>query len=132
MRHPRLVEFDSRLKQLFDDVDDALEDAYGNHYRLHPSRAKRGTTGNKEHDGLFNVGATFTPGYGSSLGRGYVVDVEMITLVHVPQDVREEIEQRAAELVAAKLPEYFPDRSLTVARDRNVFKITGDFNLGKL
>ena len=68
MRHPRLVEFETRLKQLFDAIDDLLEEKYGRTYHLHPSRPARGLTGNKAHDGLFNVGATFTPGYGSHHG----------------------------------------------------------------
>jgi hypothetical protein len=130
MRHPKLVEFEGRLKRLFDTVDDYLEDRYGGRFQLHPSRAGRGTTANKEHDGLFNVGATFSPGYGSTYGRGYLVDVEMVTLVHVPADIRETIEQEVARLVNEKLAEYFPERELAVVRDRNVYKIHGDLKLG--
>ena len=130
MRHPRLAEFERRLKELFDSIDDHLEEKYGSDYRLHPARPSRGRTGNKAQDGLFNVGATFTPGFGSHHGRGYVVQVDMVTLDYVSEDVREEIEQEVADLVNEKLPYYFPDRELTVSRDRNVYKIHGDLRLG--
>lgn len=132
MKHPSLVRFERRLKGLFDSVDDYLEEKYGAQYQLHPSRPARGRTANKAHDGLFNVGASFTAGYGSRYGRGYVVQVEMVTLDRVPSDVREMIEQEAADLVNEKLTYYFPGRELQVARDRNVFKIYGDIRLGNL
>jgi len=132
VKHPSLARFETDLKRLFDSVDDYLEEKYGRQYRLHPSRPARGSTSNKAHDGLFNVGASFTAGYGSRYGRGYVVQVEMVTLQHVPADVRELIEQEAADLVNEKLAFYFPGRELVVARDRNIFKIHGDLRLGAL
>ena len=132
MRHPRLVQFESRLKELFDTIDDLLEEKYGAQYHLHPSRPARGRTANKAQDGLFNVGATFTPGFGSRHGRGYVVQVDMVTLDHIAPDIREAIEQEVADLVNEKLPYYFPDRDLSVSRDRNVYKIHGDLGLGRL
>lgn len=132
MRHPRLIEFEATLKRLFDAIDDRLEEKYGHRYRLHPSRPRRGRTANKAQDGLFNVGATFTPGYGSRHGRGYIVQVEMITLENVPADVREAIEQEVADMVSEKLPYYFPHRRLRVDRDRNVYKIHGDLRLGEI
>ena len=70
MWHPKTAEFDSRLKELFDEVDHYIEDRYGHTYSLHPMRPLRGETANPEADGLFNIGALFTPGYGSELGRG--------------------------------------------------------------
>jgi len=132
MNHPSLAEFERKLKHLFDSVDDYLEEKYGDRYRLHPSRPPRGRTASKAHDGLFNVGASFTAGYGSRYGRGYIVQVDMVTLDHIPQDVRDAIEQETADLVNQKLPYYFPERELTVVRDRNVFKIYGDLRLGEL
>jgi hypothetical protein len=132
VRHPSLVQFESRLKELFDTIDDHLEEKYGRQYHLHPSRPERGRTSNKAQDGLFNVGATFTPGFGSTHGRGYVVQVDMVTLDRVSIDIREAIEQEVADLVNEKLPAYFPDRKLSVSRDRNVFKIHGDLRLGRL
>ncbi|MFW5683934.1 MAG: hypothetical protein ACOC1I_03705 [Spirochaetota bacterium] len=132
MRHPRLQEFETTLKRLFDVIDDQLEEKYGHRFQLHPARPRRGKTSNKTQDGLFNVGATFTPGYGSKLGRGYIVQVEMVTLEHVPSDVREAVEQEVADRVNEKLPYYFPHRRLRVDRDRNVFKIHGDLRLGEI
>ena len=132
MKHPSLVQFEADLKRLFDSIDDHLEEKYGARYALHPSRPPRGRTSNKAQDGLFNVGASFTAGYGSRYGRGYVVQVDMVTLERVPPDVREMIEQEAADLVNEKLTYYFPGRDLQVARDRNVFKIYGDLRLGEV
>ena len=132
MRHPRAHEFETKLKRLFDTIDDELEEEYGGRYRLHPSRPERGRTSNKAHDGLFNLGATFTPGYGSKLGRGYIVQVDLVTLENVPSDVRSSIEERVADLVNAKLPYYFPHRRLRVDRDRSTFKIHGDLRLGEI
>jgi hypothetical protein len=132
VRHPWLIEFEATLKRLFDSIDDRLEEEYGHDYRLHPARPGRGKTSSRAQDGLFNLGATFTPGYGSKLGRGYIVQVEMATLENVPADVRESIEQEVADLVNEKLPFYFPHRRLRVDRDRNVYKIHGDLRLGEI
>jgi hypothetical protein len=130
MWHPKTVEFDERLKKLFDEVDDYIEDLYGERYVLHPVRPARGETSNPEADGLFNIGANFTPGYGSELGRGYVIDIAMSTLEKVDEGVRREIYETAAEKVKELLPLHFPERELSVRRDKNHFKIQGDFSLG--
>jgi hypothetical protein len=125
-----LAQFESRLKELFDEVDDYLEDKYGERFPLHPSRARRGATSNKESNGLFNVGAAFSAGYGSVHGRGYVIDIDMVTLVFVPDELKDEIEIEVVEQVRKMLPHYFPHRKLEVSRDRNTFKISGDLSLG--
>jgi hypothetical protein len=130
MWHPKTVEFDERLKKLFDEVDDYIEDRYGERYVLHPVRPVRGETSNPEADSLFNIGANFTPGYGSELGRGYIIDISMSTLEKVDEGVRREIYEAAAEKVKELLPLHFPERELTVRRDKNHFKIQGDFSLG--
>lgn len=130
MDHPSLTRFSDQMKALFDSVDDELEVRYGDRYPLHPNRPKRGTTANSAADGLFNVGAYFTPGYGSEYGRGYVVDVEMATLASVPADVREEIEEEVVRMVRERLPKYFPERRLDVERDGRLYKILGDLGLG--
>ena len=127
-----MVEFDERMKKLFDEVDGFIEDLYGGKYALHPMRPVRGETSNPEADGLFNIGAVFTPGYGSELGRGYLIDVSMSTLEKVDEDVRREIYEVAADKVRDLLPIHFPDRELTVRRDGNHFKIQGDFSLGNI
>jgi hypothetical protein len=125
-----MAEFDDRLKRLFDEVDRCIEDRYGDRYALHPVRPARGETANPEADGLFNIGANFTPGFGSELGRGYLIDVAMSTLEKVDDDVRREIYETAVEKVRELLPLYFPERELTVRREKNHFKIQGDFRLG--
>lgn len=130
MKHPRLQEFDDKMKQLFDEVDGYLEDRYGERYSLHPARAARGATANPEHSGLFTVGADFTAGYGSQLGRGYLLAVDIKTLENVPDDVEEEIDQVAVEKVRELLPLYFPERRLEVTRDGRHFKIHGELRLG--
>jgi len=132
MRHPKLVEFEKRLKKLFDEVDAYLEERYGGLYPLHPARAETGSTSNPEHDGLFNVGASFSPGFGSSLGKGYVIQVEMITLAPVHEEKREAILQDAASRIEELLGVYFPERTLQVDRDGTVFKIHGNLSLGSL
>ncbi|WP_455383497.1 hypothetical protein [Salinispira pacifica] len=132
MHDPRLVEFERRLKELFDSVDEELENRFGSLYPLHPARPPRGTTANREQDGLFNIGASFSAGYGSELGRGYVIEVRMVTLSHIPQHVRREITEEAVRMVRERLTDYFPDRELDVSREDNLFKIHGDLRLGSL
>jgi len=132
MWHPKMEEFDNRMKKLFDEVDDFIEDKYGSCYSLHPVRPARGETTNPEADGLFNIGAIFTPGYGSELGRGYLIDVSMSTPDKVDEDVRRKIYEAAADRVKELLPIHFPERKLTVRRDKNHFKIQGDFSLGEI
>ncbi len=132
MKHPKLADFESRLKKLFDEVDDYLEETYGGDYPLHPARPPRGETSNKESSGLFNVGAAFSAGFGSELGRGYVLDIDMVTLANVDEDKEERIIEDAVERIHDLLPKYFPERDLEVSRDGRVFKIHGDLSLGHL
>ena len=130
MWHPKTEEFDDRMKKLLDEVDDFLEDQYGGKYDLHPARPARGETSNRETNGLFNIGANFTPGYGSELGRGYLIVVSMSTLDKVEGDVRRVIYEKAANKIRELLPIHFPERELSVLPDGNHFKIMGDFSLG--
>jgi hypothetical protein len=132
MWHPKTAAFDARLKELFDEVDHYIEDRYGHTYSLHPMRPQRGETGNPEADGLFNIGARFTAGYGSELGRGYLIDISMSTLDKVDMKIRRGIYEAAAEKVRELLPLYFPQRELIVRLDGNHFKIQGDFSLGEI
>jgi hypothetical protein len=78
------------------------------------------------------VGAAFTGGFGSELGPGYVVQVQMSTLSDVPEEVRETIEEEVVKLLQEELPQVFPSRVLKVARDGNVYKIYGDLSLGEI
>lgn len=129
MRHPKIIEWENKLKEVFDEIDDYLEDTYGNRYTLHPARAERDTTSNKASDGLFNVGASFTPGYGSELGRGYAVEIDMVTLEHVPKKVERQIEQDVINKLRLKLPNYFPGKNLEVNKDGRAIKIYGELTL---
>ncbi|MDX9801619.1 MAG: hypothetical protein RBT69_09815 [Spirochaetia bacterium] len=128
--HPKIAEFDAKLKKIFDDIDDYLEDNYGALYDLHPSRLERGKASNKSHDGLFNVGASYTAGFGSVYGKGYAIEIRMVTLEKIdPEDVQK-IEDEVKNLLQKKLEEVFPERKLYVDRDLHVLKIHGDFSLG--
>ncbi len=129
MRHPLTEAWEDRLRRVFDRIDDYLEDRYGGKYPLHPARPPRGTTASKEQDGLFNVGASFTAGYGSQHGPGYVVEVRMVTLSRVPYFLRQKIEEEVAELLRRELPKEFPGRELRVECDGPVYKIYGDLRL---
>ncbi|MCL2602193.1 MAG: hypothetical protein FWD91_05200 [Treponema sp.] len=119
------------MKKMFDEVDDFIEDLYGESYPLHPMRPARGQTSNPEADGLFYVAANFTPGFGSELGRGYLIQVSMSTLEKVDKDVRRAIYEAAANKVKELLPLHFPERELVVRQCKNHFKIQGDFSLGE-
>ena len=130
--HPKMVEFDNRMKELFDEVDHYIEELYGDRYNLHPMRPARGETSNPEADGLFNIGAVFSPGYVSKLGSGYIIDKSISTLEKVDEAVRQEIYKAAAEKVKELLPIFFPDRELSVHCDGKHFRIQGDFSLGKI
>lgn len=132
MRHPKVIEWEAKLKRVFDEIDHVLEEKYGNRYALHPVRQPRGATANPESDGLFNVGAAFTPGYGSQSGPGYIVEVRVATLEYVPPEVLQSIEDEVVEMLRTKLPLAFPERNLTVSRDGPVVKIHGDLSLGEV
>lgn len=129
MRHYRIEKWESKLKRVFDVIDDRLEEEYGGKYPLHPARPGRGTTSSKAHDGLFNVGASFSAGYGSKYGPGYVVEVRMVTLDRVPHYIRERIEEEVAEQLRDELHKQFPEQELKVERDGHVYKIYGDLSL---
>ncbi|MFP4364335.1 MAG: hypothetical protein ACLFR1_10765 [Spirochaetia bacterium] len=132
MKHPKLAKLEKEMKAVFDEIDVYLEDKYGDMYPLHPARPPRGTTSSVSHDGLFNVGASFSAGYGSQYGRGYVVDVHMSTLSLVSEKDKEKILTEVMDLLRDKLKTKFPNRKLLVERDGNVVKIFGDFSLGTL
>lgn len=125
-------EFSHRLKMLFDEVDDWLEDNYGPEFRIGPNRPERGSTSNKSQDGVFNVGPQFTSGYGSNFGRGYVISLQISSVDGVSTEKREEIERELKKRVNKLLKTHFPERDLRVEEDKRGLKIVGNFNLGQL
>jgi hypothetical protein len=129
VRHPLVEEWETRLRRVFERIDERLEREYGRKLPLHPARAPHGTTSSRAQDGLFNVGASFTAGFGSQRGPGYAVEVRMVTLSRVPQYLRERIEEQVAEFLREELPREFPGRELAVERDGAVFKIFGDLRV---
>ena len=76
------------------------------------------------------MGVFVTPGFGSRLGRGYLVEIVLATEEAVPRPKRDEIELFVRDLLLEFLPVYFPDRKLTVERDGSMYKIRGDLGLG--
>jgi hypothetical protein len=128
--NPKLVAWEHRLHEVLQQVDTLLEDEYGHEWPLHPARPPRGATANAQYDGLFRVTASFTAGFGSKVGRGYVFRVELATLAEIPAEVRKQIDVSAAAALRRLLPEAFPGLDLRVTRDGHVFKIHGDLSLG--
>ncbi len=129
MRHRKANEWEKRLKSVFDDIDIELEAAYGNLFDLHPNRSPKGVTSNPEQDGLFNVGASYSAGFGSRFGPGYVVDIRLSTLHRVPNELKHEVRDRVQALLIEKLPHAFPGKTLHVDQEHNHLRIHGDLSL---
>ena len=129
MRGNEVQRFERTLKRLFDQLDGELEDRWGALYPRHPVRPARGLSANPESDGLFNVGASFSAGYGSDAGKGYVIDLRLATLSRVDPRHRQEIERYVVGRVQELLATYFPMRPLRVVKDGDLFKVIGDLSL---
>lgn len=127
---PRRDAFEQQLGVLCTKTDNFLEDNFGSYYPLHPNRLSRGSAANPSFDGLFATTFSFTLGYGSTYGRGYVVRVEIRTLKSVNSNIRKEIDDAAFDFIKKNLGVVFPERKLEIVRDGNIMKITGDFSLG--
>ncbi len=65
-------------------------------------------------------------------GRGYIVEVRMVTLDNIPADERARIEDDAARMLDEHLERIFPNRDLDIQRDGATYKITGDLSLGSI
>ena len=129
MRSHKAMKWEATLKSVFDAMDHELEAEYGNRYPLHPSRPQRGMTANPEDDGLFNVGAAFSAGFGSKYGPGYVVEIRIATLSRVPDDIRAEIKRKISRGLGKRLPAAFPGKVLHVSEESGVIRIHGDLSL---
>lgn len=125
----KLEEWEGRLYSLLREIDGVLEDKYGKLYPLHPARPQRGETANPQYDGLFRITASYSAGYGSKLGPGYIFRVELVTFEMVPDETRLCIEEEAMQMAEDGLKRVFPERELSIARDGNVIKIYGDLSL---
>jgi len=130
--HPKTNAFKNKLLLATHEVDQYLEDKYKGCFPLHPNRPERGTTSNPQMDGLFNVGLSFSPGYGSKFGRGYVLDLTISTLAKVPHELREKIQGEAVDVLKNALKKHLPERDLQIDWDHKVYKIHGDLSLGSL
>ncbi len=129
MRFFKAQEWEQRLKRVFDEIDVELERLYENRFPLHPSRSPEGATSNPEMDGLFNVGASYSAGFGSRLGPGYVVDIRLSTLQRIPETLKRELRDQVQALLIEKLPVAFPDKKLLVDREQQLLRIHGDLSL---
>ena len=129
MRHRKATEWEKRLKTVFDEIDGELEAAYGERFELHPARQEHGTTSNREMDGLFNVGASYSAGFGSRLGAGYVVDIRLSTLQRIPKDLKLTLRDKVQAMLVEKLPAAFPGKELHVDQEKRHLRIHGDLSL---
>ena len=130
MRHQKAIEWEKRLKSVFDEIDAELENDYGGMFSRHPARAPDGGTSNPEMDGLFNVGASFSAGFGSRFGPGYVVNIQLLTLEHVPAKLKATLRDHVRALLIEKLPVTFPGKELHVDEELRHLRIHGDLSLG--
>lgn len=110
-------------------VDRELERRFGDVLPLHPARPAHGTTDNPQLDGLFRVTASFTPGFGSEQGKGYVLHLDTVSLQNLPPQLAETIQKAAVSLIQDGLETVHPGKGLRVKRDGNVWKIIGDLSL---
>ncbi len=132
MEHPKSREWDRQLKGICDRLDHWLEGKYGRAYRLKANRPEEGSTANPEMDGLFNVQAVFTPGYGSEHGRGYILEVDLATWDKVDEALEAKIKQELLEKLRKEVAGIFPHRKLEAGFDGKMLKIWGDLSLGSL
>ena len=130
--HPKQIVLEETIQKMCNDLDIYLEDHFGSNYPLHPNRPKRGMTASGIYDGLFSTTAVFTLGYGSKSGRGYIITIEIRTLSNVNKVDRDTIEESGIEYFKTLLPQFFPERKLIVVKDKNVYKLVGDFSLGEV
>ncbi len=130
--HPKQEELENELANLCRSLDNHLEDKYGQKYRIHPNRLKRGTGSNPRFDGLFSTSIAFSLGYGSKTGRGYIVEVDIRTLDRVTEEDKNNINEDAFNYIKDNLKVYLPERELELVKDGSVMKIIGDFSLGEV
>lgn len=129
MRNILVEKWEAKLQEIFNQIDQDLEDVYGDRFPLAPNRPPRGQSPTPEGDGLFDLAVTFSAGIGSPLGPGYVFRVRMATPARVPPELVAEVEGEVLARLRVALPIAFPGRDLRVERDGNQFRIFGDLSL---
>jgi hypothetical protein len=98
-------------------------------YTRHLARPAHGVTANRRYDGPLHITTSFTVGFGSSHGPGYVLNCGFATLESVSADDRAMMEEAALAMIHERLPKAFPGRDVRIERDGEVWKITGDLSL---
>jgi hypothetical protein len=129
MQSGRTIEWEGKLKRVFDEIDAGLEQRYAGRFNLQPNRSSKGTTSNPEMDGLFNVGASYSAGFGSQFGPGYVVEIRLSTLQRIPRELKQELREQVKVLLMEKLPAAFPGKTLRVDTEQGHLRIHGDLSL---
>ena len=129
MRGVRVEDMEERLHAALEQVDAELERRFGDRYHLHPARPPHGAAAKRQYDGLFEVTAGFSAGFGSEYGAGYALALRVVTLEQVPQAERDAFEAEAVGLLERQLKVQFPERKLKVVRDVHGLKIIGDLKL---
>ena len=129
LKNPLVVKWEKKLQDVFDRIDERLEETYGDKFPLRPNRPKAGQGVGADADGLFDLGISFSAGFGSSLGPGYVFTVRIATLQKVPKQFKSKVETEVLNMLKEELPKNFPNRNLKVDRDGNLFKVYGDLDL---
>lgn len=111
------------------EVDSEMESRYGGKFALHPARPPHGTAASRQYDGLFELGAGFSAGFGSKFGPGYALALRIVTLEDVPDSFRNQFEEEAVGLLRESLARHLPGRKLDVVRDGGSWKIVGDLSI---
>ncbi len=129
MKNPLLQKWVDKLQKIFDDIDMVLEQKYGHLFPLRPNRPLHQQGVTPDADGLFDLGVSFSAGFGSEFGPGYVFRVNLATLKKVPDALQEKIEDEVIDMLQERLPKEFAGVDLEVARDGKVYKIYGNLDL---
>jgi len=129
MLNHHVEKWEEKLNRLLRRTDLMLEESYGQLFARHPARPAHGCTANPQHDGLFRVTASFSPGFGSELGKGYVLQFELVSLEKLPNMQLDAIQQQAVRFIQKGLDEALPGKNLSVKRDGTLWKIVGDLSL---
>ena len=125
----RTEKMEEALFKALEAADSKMEERYGDRFPLHPARPPHMTSVNRQYDGLFELGAGFSAGFGSKFGPGYALSFRIVTLSNVPDDFRAKFEAEAVEALREELAKTFPDRGLEIVRDVNGWKIVGDLSI---